>query len=146
MTTLDAPALAFQLVWPMVFVLVALVVTRRLATDIRPIFINIVTGVANGAKTNYMAYGIAFLFGLSASLSAFVDVFKDLSHQAYATLSFHQYLVMWAKVLNPFIVAILAYAMKNDFKDGGIGGKPAAPVVSATASPFPLESTDTKPK
>lgn len=123
-----------QFIWPLVALLAAVYFSRKVATDVRPIFINVINGVASGAKTNWMAYGIAILFGLSASLSAFIDVFKDMSHQAFASMSMHQYLALWGKVLQPFIVAILAYATQNKFK------APAPPASSVSAPPFPTPS------
>lgn len=110
-----------QYIWPMVFLLASVYLIRLFRTDFHPIFSNVISGVADGAKSNATAYGIAIMFGLSASLSAFVDVFKDLSVQSFHVLSVHQYLALWAKVLNPFVVAILAYATQNKFRGGGLG-------------------------
>lgn len=109
-----------SLVWPLVVLLIALVVLRQIREDVRPIFVQVVNGVAQSAGSNAPAYAIAVLFGLSASMSAFVDVFKELNREAILAMSWHQYLVCWAKVFNPFIVAVLAYATQNKFKGGGI--------------------------
>jgi hypothetical protein len=105
-----------QFVWPLVVMLTALIVTRRLATDFRPIVENVISGVAKDAQSNARAYAIAVLFGLSASFSAFWDVFHSLDSSSLVAMSWHQYAALWTKVLNPFIVAILAYATKSDFK------------------------------
>ncbi len=107
-----------SLVWPLLVLLIALFVLRQIREDVHPIFVQVVNGVAKSAGSNAPAYAIALLFGLSASLSAFVDVFKDLNRGAILGLSWHQYLVCWAKVANPFVVAILAYATQNKFKGG----------------------------
>lgn len=105
------------MVWPLVVLLLALFVLRQVRQDVHPIFVQIIGGVAKSAGSNAPAYAIAILFGLSASLSAFVDVFKELDRNAIMSMSWHQYLVCWAKVANPFVVAILAYATQNKFKN-----------------------------
>ncbi len=107
-----------SLVWPLIVLLLALFVLRQIREDVHPIFIQVVNGVAKSAGSNAPAYAIALLFGMSASLSAFVDVFKELNRPAILAMSWHQYLVCWAKVANPFVVAILAYATQNKFKGG----------------------------
>lgn len=137
MTAPDVATLAAPLLLPFSILLAVIVISRRLATDMRPVFVNIITGVAEGAKSNAQAYGIAVLFGLTASISSFIDVFHNLDSQQISSMSWHQYAVLWAKVANPFIVAILAYAMKNDFRGGGIGGDATAKTV---AIPLPLKS------
>lgn len=107
------------LVWPLAFMLLVLVITRQFFQDVRPIFVSVVNGVAKDAQSNARAYAIAILFGLSASFSAFWDVFHSLDSTSLAAMSWHAYFALWTKVLNPFIVAILAYATKSDFKGGG---------------------------
>ncbi len=124
------PAEYLPIVWPLVFLVVALIITRRLATDLRPIFTNVVDGVSKSARTNASSYAIAALFGLSASLSAFNEVFKNLDRSSFAVMGWHQYLALWSKVLNPFIVAALAYGSKSNFSS------PSAPSAHSTA-PFP---------
>lgn len=118
-----------SLVWPLVVILIGLVVLREAGEELRPIFVSIIGGVAKSASANATAYAIAMLFGLSASLSAFVDVFHALTKEGLAAMSWHQYLSLWAKVLNPFIVAVLAYATQNKFKGAG-----------STSAPFPASS------
>lgn len=118
-------------VWPLVALLAFLVVSRKVASDVRPIFINVVDGVAKAAGSNAQAYAIAILFGLSASLSAFYDVFSQLDNKAFAEMTLHQYAALWSKVLNPFCVAILAYATQNKF----------VPKSVSTNPPFPTPTT-----
>ena len=112
------PFSADSVVWPLTFLLVMLFVLRRLDQDVRPILISVVNGVAQDASSNARAYAIAILFGLSASFSAFWDVFHSLDAEKLSAMSWHSYLANWTKVLNPFIVAILAYATKSDFRGG----------------------------
>lgn len=106
------------IIWPLCFLLILLLVLHVVRENLRPIVTNLVSALAKQAQANAVAVAIAIGFGLSASLSAFIDVFKDLTSSAYSGLSFHQYLVLWAKVANPFLVAILAYATQSRFKSG----------------------------
>lgn len=120
--SLSAQILPF--LWPTVALMAVLLVSiasRRLASDVRPIFVGIVGGVAKSASSNAQAYAIAIMFGLSASLSAFYDVFSQMDVKAFADMTWHQYAAMWSKVLNPFLVAVLAYATQNKFVPKGSG-------------------------
>ena len=102
------------LIWPLTFLLIVLVVIRQVFQDVRPILISVVNGVAKDASSNARSYAVAILFGLSASFSAFWDVFHTLDATTFSLLTWHQYAALWTKVLNPFIVAVLAYATKSD--------------------------------
>lgn len=117
-------------VW--VGVLLALLAIYRAGGDVRPIFINVVRGVAKNAQSNATAYGIAIMFGLSASLSAFYDAFAAMESKDLSAMSWHQYAALWTHVLNPFIVAVLAYATQNNFQSG-----PLAPSVPAAPADAP---------
>lgn len=109
------PFAADSIVWPLTFLLVALCVLRKVEQDVRPIFVAVTRGVAVQAGNNAAAYATAILFGLTAAASAFIDVFHGLSAEALQAMSWHQYATLWVKVLNPFFVAILAYATQNKF-------------------------------
>ncbi len=129
---MDIPDLlaAHSIVWPLTFILVWLFILRAFKDS--QITNAIVGGVAKSAGSNATAYAIAIMFGLSASLSSFYDVFSQMDRASMDALSWHQYASMWAKVFNPFIVAVLAYATQNKFTGGGLGG---------TKPPFPTDST-----
>lgn len=113
---------------------IALYLANRVSTDMRPIFVNIVGGVAKQAQSNAMFYAVALMFGLSSSLSAFVDVFKDMDAASLQAMSWHQYAVLWAKVANPFFVTILAYTRdsEKDRKPTGSTTPPFASIPPAT--------------
>lgn len=110
------PFVADSSVWPMTVLLMFLLTLWRVQQDVRPIFIAVRDGVAREAGSNAAAYAIAILFGLTASASAFIDVFQHLDAASLAAMSWHQYATLWVKVLNPFFVAVLAYATQNKFK------------------------------
>lgn len=110
-----------NIVWPLGFVLVALFVLRKVGEDVRPLVSSVVNGLSVGAQKHAMNYAKAFLFGLSASLAAFYDVFSAMSNDAWAEMNWHQYAAAWSKVINPFVVAVLAYLTQSGPK-GETGG------------------------
>lgn len=112
-----------NVMWPLVFLLVALLVLRHLRDEVKPVFSSIVGGLSKNAASNATQYAIALGFGLSASMSAFYDVFSTLGRTDLAALSWHQYFALWTKVGNPFIVAVLAYATQSTPKKAD-GTKP----------------------
>lgn len=121
------PADYLNLVWPLTFLLVMLVVFRQVGNDISPIFKSVVGGLSQDANKNAKQYAIAVGFGLSASLSAFYDVFTRLDSTSLSVMSWHQYLALWSKVGNPFVVAVLAYATQSDFKPNAKTTPPFSP-------------------
>lgn len=136
---MNATADMLQLVWPLSFVLCFIFILRKVEGDVRPIVTNMVNGLAAGAQRNATQWAIALAFGVSASLSAFYDVFNDLAARDLAALSWHQYAALWSKVLNPFIIATLAYVTQSNFKPatgGGGGGQTTQPF--STVPPSPL--------
>jgi len=119
-----------QKIWPFIPLLLAVFLfwlAVRIRNDVQPIVVNVINGVARQAGTNAVPCAIAIGFGLSASLEA-------LAEQATAL---HWLLIAaGCKVVQPFIVAVLAYATQNGFvkKDG-------SPLNSGrtggTGAPFP---------
>ena len=65
---------------------------------------------------------------MQEQVSAFYDVFNELTAASLTSLSWHQYAALWTKVANPFIVAILAYATQMPIKNGNL-----------TQPPFPVQ-------
>lgn len=102
--------------WPLAFLLLALLALHHLREAIRPVVSGIISGLAKHASANAPAYAIAIGFGLSASLASFIDVFQTMTSDKIHALSYHQYLALLAKVANPFVVAILAYATQSKFR------------------------------
>ncbi len=96
--------------------LLLLILIHRARETLNPLISGIVGGLSKHAQVNAPAYGMAIMFGLSASLSAFYDVFSQLGKSDLMAMSWHQYAALWCKIMNPFIVASLAYATKNQFK------------------------------
>lgn len=136
MTLAEIAILVLPFAWPLAFVLVLLFILRQLREDVNPIMRNVIGGLSQDAAKNAKQYAIAVAFGLSASLSAFWDVFHDLTPEKFAAMSWHQYFSYWSKVANPFIVAALAYATQGMFKSGGNGGT-NPPFTSIPSQPLP---------
>jgi len=84
------------------------------AFALRPVVEKMIAGMAEKAGVNAMAFGLAMGYGLSASLSAMAE---------QATLLGWLILAAMAKVINPFIVGVLAYTARG----GGDKQTPAAP-------------------
>lgn len=103
-TLLDIAPLA----WPLVVLLLLLVILRKIESTVNPIVVKVVSGLANQAGSNALTYGLMIGYGLSASLSALADQATILHWYVVAAL---------AKVVNPCIVAMLAFAAKNSLGD-----------------------------
>ena len=119
------------IIWPLLGFAVAIYVVHQIKEQLNPIITGLVAGLAVQAKANAGSYGVAILFGLSASLAAFYDVFSQVDHLVIQGMSGWQFAALVAKVLNPFIVAFLATLVK-------MGGTPAKP--STTTPPFPTQA------
>ncbi len=87
--------------WPLVVALVLLYLLRKVSNEVQPIVVSVVSGLAKQANTNALAYGLAIGYGLSASLQALAE---------QATVLQWPLIAAFAKVANPFIVAMLAFA------------------------------------
>lgn len=106
------------IIWPLCVLLIVLLVLHHVRETIRPVIAGIISGLTKHATANAPAYAIAIGFGLSASLASFIDVFQAMTADRIQALSYHQYAALLAKVANPFVVAILAYATQSRFKSG----------------------------
>lgn len=110
--------------WPLIIVLILLVILRKIENTVNPIIAGVVSGMAVQAQKNALGYGLAIGYGLSASLQALAE---------QATILHWVIIAAMAKVLNPFIVAMLAYAANNEIAKKA----PAANKSAETQPPFP---------
>lgn len=122
MNTADLFA-ANSIVWPLVVLLMFLLVLK----DVRPIVTNMTKGLASQAQSNAVAFAIVIGFGLSSSLSAMIDLFKQLDAQTFRGMSVHQYLGLWCQILNPFIVTVIAKVTANPFEKTKPPANPPTP-------------------
>ena len=105
MTTFDYITETAPFAAPLFVALILLFILRRADAVVQPIVVNVVTGIAKQAQSNALAYGLAIGYGLSASLQALAE---------QATILHWLVIAAFAKVANPFIVAMLAYAAKSN--------------------------------
>lgn len=88
------------IVWPLTFLLLALVVLRRIEQDLRPVFRNVVAGVATNAQTNALRYAMALMLASLATMQSLADVARDM-HWIYVEA--------FAKIATPALAAIVAF-------------------------------------
>lgn len=111
---------AGSVVWPLCFLLVSLIGMKKLREDIRPIFVNVVAGVAKNAQSNAIFYALACMIGTLSCLQALADVARE----------FHWiYVEAFAKILQPGLSAVVGLMMKAP---GTIA------VQTGTIPPFPI--------
>lgn len=107
---------AGSLVWPLTVILLSLVMLRALRDEVQPIFRGMRDALAIQATKNAMAWAMAVMIGISASMQALIDV----SHQ----LNWF-YLEALARVIGPGLIAVIALL------------RPSPSQPSSTNPPFP---------
>lgn len=108
--------------WPFLLVLGLLWIVHTLRETLRPVIEELIKALANQARTSAGLWVIAFLFGLSASLAAVYDLFQSLDVATLKAMSWAQHVALWAKVFNPFIVAMLARLVPQAPVKNGLPG------------------------
>lgn len=89
-----------NLVWPLTFLLLALIVLRKIEADLSPVFRNVVTGVATNAQANALRYAMAMMLASLAAMQSLADVARDL-HWVYVEA--------FAKIATPALAAVVAF-------------------------------------
>jgi histidine ammonia-lyase len=120
--------------WPLVVALVLLYLLHKVSNEVQPIVVNVVNGLAKQASSNALGYGLAIGYGLSASLQAAAE---------QATALHWLILAAACKVVNPFIVAMLAYAAKNSFSPTSALNTPAPAAPAPSPAPQPATPAST---
>ena len=95
------PFEASSIVWPLVFLLLALLVLKQVRDEIRPIFRNIVGGLAVKAQSNAIAWAIVLLIATLGSMNALQEVAGENNWP---------FVKAFAKILTPFIAGLVAGA------------------------------------
>lgn len=113
---------ASSIVWPLSFILIALILLRQLRDDVHPIFVGMVGSLAKQSSNNAVAWAVGIMMGLLGSLEALGEVAQQM-HWLY--------LAAFAKVLQPGLAAIVSYIMASPSQ------KPPAPLSSISNPPFP---------
>ena len=88
-----------SVVWPLVFLLIALLALKQVRDDIRPIFIGIVTGLKEKAQSNAMAWAVMLLVALLGSMQAMIEVAQENHWKIMESL---------AKIATPFFAGLVA--------------------------------------
>lgn len=88
------------IVWPLTLLLVLLMVLRKLGNSVDPIFQSMVGGLKTQAARHSMAWLMAMMYASAASLQALGEVAADLQWV---------YVAAFAKVIQPAVVAVIAY-------------------------------------
>lgn len=112
------PFAAGSLVWPLTVLTIALVILRKVDAEMRPIVSGMVSGLAAKSARNAENWALAALMASAASCQALGEVATDLGWG---------YVAAAAKVLQPGLVAVIAFVMRS-------------PAQSATTNP-PFNST-----
>ncbi len=95
---------AGSLVWPLTLLLIALFVLRQVESDMRPIVTGMIGGLASQSQKNAVKWAMGILMASAASCQALGEVATDLGWTYAAAL---------AKVLQPGLVAVIAYVMRS---------------------------------
>lgn len=89
-----------NLVWPLVFLLLALFVLRKVEADLRPVFTNVVAGVAKNAQSNALQYAMGMALACLSSMQALAEV---------ATQFGWIYIAAGAKIVGPGLGTLIAF-------------------------------------
>lgn len=111
---------ANSLVWPLCFVLIALLILRKVEQDVHPIVTGMVSGLAAQSGKHAAAWAMALLMASAASCQALSEVATELGWVYVAAL---------AKVLQPGLVAVIAYVIRSPSQQG-----------AQTNHPFPAKT------
>ena len=115
--------LAFN-IWQLSFILIALIILKRIKDDIRPIFIGMVTPLTKQAQTNAVAWAVGIMLGTLASMGALVEVASQMGWV---------YVAIACKVSSPFLATIVALIKQSPTT--------LPPSSGNTQPPFPTEKT-----
>ena len=95
---------ASSIVWPMTFLLVALLILRQIRDDVRPIFRAMVDPLTKQAQTNAVAWSIGIMLGNQSSLGALKEV-ADAQHWVVVANS--------CKIVGPGLCTIVALILRS---------------------------------
>lgn len=95
---------SLNLVWPLVFLLIALFVLRKVEADLRPVFTSVVTGVAGNAQVNALRYAMAMMLASLSAMQALGDVAREM-HWPYVEA--------FAKIATPALAAVVAFVQPS---------------------------------
>lgn len=91
-------------VWPLCFLLVALIILKRAREDVRPIFIKMRDSLTAQAGKYAMLWAFALLTATLASLQALQEVAQQMQWV---------YVAAAAKIMQPGLAVLVAYGRQN---------------------------------
>ncbi len=94
---------ALTMLWPLIFLLITLVCLWRVEKEMKPVVTGVITGLATNAAQKALLYAMGALYFAAASLQALGEVSTSFGWVHVAA---------FAKVLQPGVVAIIAYVTK----------------------------------
>lgn len=100
---------ANSMVWPLAFLLIALLILRQLKEDVRPIFVSMLGSLHQHSARNAVAWAFAIMTATLASLQALQEVASQMGWV---------YVQVTAKVLQPGLAVLVAYGRPSPV--GGI--------------------------
>lgn len=95
---------ASSIVWPLTFLLIALLILKRIRDDVRPIFRAMVDPLAKQAQTNAVAWAIGIMLGIQSSMGALKEVADAMGWIVVANM---------CKIVGPGLCTIVALIMKS---------------------------------
>lgn len=96
------------LVWPLTFLLLALFVLRKVEAELRPVFTNVVAGVAKNAQSNALQYAMGLALATLSSMQALQEV---------ATQFGWVWVAAGAKILGPGLGTLVAFMKPSPVQD-----------------------------
>ena len=94
------------MVWPLCFLLIALLILRQIKDEVKPIFSGMVKTLAIQSQRNALAWALGMMLGTVASLQAVVEVANQY-HWLYIGAA--------AKILQPGLTAVIGFITKSPF-------------------------------
>ncbi len=91
-------------VWPLTFILVSLFILHRVGSDLKPVFRNVVNGVAVNAQSNAMRYAMAAMLGSLAMMQALGDVAREENWR---------FVSAFARIAQPALAAIVGFVINS---------------------------------
>jgi hypothetical protein len=86
-----------------------------LEEDLRPVFRNVVNGVASNAQGNALRYAMAMMLASLSAMQALGDVARELGWV---------YVEAFAKVAQPALAAVVGYIIKSDGPTQSVATQP----------------------
>lgn len=113
-----------NMIWPLVTLLLILIFLWRIEKELKPVVNGVIVGLASNAQQKAIIYAMGTMYAMAASLQALGEVATGFGWLGLAA---------FAKVAQPGVVAIIAYANKMpDLTKTGVTVPPFTPSTPPT--------------